>query len=301
MVRTYESIRKKASEAIRAVKEAFGDPSPLLRRISSRYRTLENQNKMYGQQLDVERDAHHAIETRNRWLTAQLAEAVDYTKKVVKEAGEALQRRDYAMTQLEATVTARDQQIALSEARVAATEKQYRAAQHWKRDIIEAGRVLLQTRADLEAPRSGRAVVFAADHNDRITYASPKALKLLGYTEEEIKRIDIYSLLNGTDNKNRSQVKIVIQREIMENRPEKVSLPHAQLIRSEERSPIKADLTIIPIYAGTTYIGTVIRGESRDEKQTRLKAETAARKATVSKEQQDVREWLKGLKPLPTK
>ncbi len=319
MVGAYNSIRTTAIDAIRTVRGAFGDPSSLLRRISSRYRALEEtnqslqrQNGVYKAQLDVERDTNHAIETRNRWLTAQLAEAVAYTERVVEEAGEALQRRDCAMTQLEATVAAKDQQIALSEARVVAAERQYRAAQHWKRDIIEAGHVLLQTRAELEASRSGRAVVFAADHNDRVTYASPKALKLLGYDINEIERADVYSLLSGTDSKNSSQVRITIQREIMENRPEKVSLPHARLNRSEERSPVGANLTIIPIYAGTTYIGTVIRGESKDEKQIRLKAEAAAKKAAKSREQQtveaelagsngaltDVRKWLKGLRPI---
>jgi PAS domain-containing protein len=288
MARSYEFIRNATTSVIGAVRGAFGNPSSLLRRISSSYRTLEQQNASYRKQLTIEREASHATNTLNHWLTAQLAEATSYAQQVLEEAGNAVQRRDHTITELEARVQDREAEIVGVKKMAEEAEKQHRAAQHWKRDVVEAGQVLLQTRAELEAIRAKKTVVFAADHNDRLTYASPRALKLLGYDARDIYRANVYDLLRGTDKKSRGQVKFAVQTNVMENRPEKISLPNAQLIRSGDRDPIGANLTIIPIYAGTTYIGTVIRGESKEERKARLNAEAVKKEAAEAAEKERI-------------
>ncbi|MBU0976922.1 MAG: PAS domain-containing protein [Nanoarchaeota archaeon] len=284
----FYKIGKGIMRLYNTTKASIGSPASIVRRFPASW--LEQHAV-----LKIEREAAEAAQKRNDQLTTQLSEAVSYAGRIEKEAG----RKDYALTELEA--------------RAEAAEKQYRAAQHWKRDVVLAGQELLQTRAEFEALRTKRAVVFAADHNDRVSYASIRALKLLGYTFEDIQRTNIYNYLKGADKKNSGQIKVLIQSAIIgQDQSDKVSLPDALLIRSGDRKPIKANLTIISIRAGSTYIGTVIRGESKEERQERRKKETAkqtaerlrqqeATEAELAKSQGIVTEALKVLRRLKPK
>jgi PAS domain-containing protein len=224
-----------------------------------------------------ERRAKQKTENERNWLEAQLADAISYLNEVREQARDAVQRRGYEITKLESLVQEKEKQIKTAKAKIAKTKTQLNYTGHWKHDVAKAGQVLLQTRAKLESATSRISVVIAADHRDSIVYASSQALRLFGYTNaEQIKGRNVYTLLQGTGRKNSTQIKLAVKKEIAKNRPEKVSLPNALLIRSENRKPVGANMTILPIFAGETYIGSVVRGESREEKKARIEIERAA-------------------------
>ena len=297
----FYKIRQKIGRIYRTVRESIGSPASLVRLIPLSW--LEEHAAFQN-----EINANRAAQSKNNYLKDQVAKAVSYATEIEAKARKAVQEKDDTINGLTARVQEMDNQIKSMEELAANTNEQLVHARHWKYDIARAGRALLQTRAELEALQTRKSVVIAADHNDRIVHASQRALKLLGYVElSQIEKTDVYNLLRGTDGKSSEQIRKTIQTDITQTRPEKVSLSDALLIRSQTKRPVRANLTIIPIYAGTTYIGSVIRGESSDEKQARLKA-----KATKQAEEKKVRDaeaarsigivarasnWLRKIKP----
>ena len=270
----FYNLKETAMRIYKGVRGALGDHSSLIR--------------IFPPSWIEDHPASQRQRTENNWLKTQLEEAVGYVGEVRNDAGNAIQRRDYTIAALEAQVQARGEQIRALEAKAETAEKQYKAAQHWKRDVAEAGQALLKTRAEFEALKNRKRIVFAADHNDRTVYVSPEALEFLGYKDPtQIERRNVYDLLKGTGSRTTGQIKSIVQTQIMRDRPEKVSLPDALLIRSENRNPVGANLTILPIFAGTTYIGSVIRGESPEEKKSRIAAKNAEERAREAAERQE--------------
>lgn len=266
----YKTAAKTLKKIYDGATRAIGDPSSLGRLLPDSW--IE-QHKAFQEQRET-----------NNWLTKQLNGAASYVRNLKREKQEVVSERDETIAELESALIKKDQKYQQTVLKNEDARKQLAYARHWKRDVVIARRDMLQAHAQLEATKSRRSVVFAADSKDRITYVSPAAQRMLGYSEGEIERKEIYSLLKKTDNKTAGQIKYIVQTRIMEERPEKVSIPKASIIRSGNRRPVNTNLTILPIFAGETYVGSIIRGESRDEKATRLEAERAAEQERKSRE-----------------
>lgn len=257
------SFYKTARVLYKRAVDALGDPSPLARLLPNEW--VRNT------------EAFKQEQQRNVEIATNL-----------NEARKELTQKSYRIEELEDKANQREKYVNELEAQTEQLQKQISSARHWKRDVVEAGHSLLQTRAELEVARSGRKLVIAADHRDRVTYASPAAVRTLRYKDsEEIVGKNVYDLLKGTDDKSKVQIKYAVQTVIRETHPERVPLPGARLIGAEGKRSVGANLTLLPVQAGTTYIGTIVRGESREERTERLAAERAAKKAR--EDEQDTR------------
>lgn len=277
MMRFYKNGVRGLKNLYEGAARAIGDPSSLGKLIPSSW--IERHEKFKKQQRI------------NSWLTDRLNGAVTYVKSLQEESQKAIGAKDQRIGELESALAAKTKEYNEVTEEAEETQRQLSYARHWKRDVVIARRDMLQAHAQLEATKSRRTVVFAADSKDRITYISPAAERMLGYKEEEVDRQDIYSLLKGSSQRTTGQIKYTVQTEIMNNKPEKVSIPDAMIVRADNKKPINANLTILPIFAGETYVGSIIRGESKEERAERLEAEKRAKqkeeeKATTAFEEQ---------------